>query len=129
MTEPTEKPDLSMTREEKIGARPWSPSSWLWLSCASFWRSSNERLDRDRAPGAAGPGPGDVREAADDMGDEPGVTGERTRALMPYLEKKAKEASECYKRLVKMGEKSHPAWFARKQAEELVTRDILDPTT
>ncbi len=49
--------------------------------------------------------------------------------LMPYLEKKAAEASETYKMLVKRGEKRHPAWFARKQADELVARDILDPTT
>ena len=49
--------------------------------------------------------------------------------LIPYLEKKANEASQAYDRLVKMSEKRHPAWFARKQAEELVTRDVLDPTT
>ena len=53
----------------------------------------------------------------------------KAKELMPHLERKAKEASETYKMLVKMAEKNHPAWFARKQAEELVIRDILDPTT
>ena len=57
------------------------------------------------------------------------VTGKQTSELDLYLNRKAREASQAYKAQVKLLEKKHPAWFARKAAEELVTRDILDPTT
>ena len=57
------------------------------------------------------------------------ATGEETTELHLYLDRKAKEASQVYKETVRLAEKNHRAWFARYQAEELVVRDILDPTT
>ena len=50
--------------------------------------------------------------------------------LRRYLNEKVERAQQTYKATVKRAEKDgHPAWFARKMVEELVIRDILDPTT
>lgn len=50
--------------------------------------------------------------------------------LERHLKEIDQRASASYKAIVRKAEKDgQPGWYARKMAEELVIRDILDPTT
>ncbi|MXX35213.1 MAG: hypothetical protein F4107_12210 [Gemmatimonadetes bacterium] len=102
---------------------------------------------QDRDPDAIVPLP-DEHEIDPDTTDQPGDTWEskafhllrnkdphRFEAMSDdeldsYLANVAERAAATYKALVERAEeRGEPAWWARYQAEELVTRDILDPTT
>lgn len=50
--------------------------------------------------------------------------------LERHLQDLDQRASQTYKAIVRQAEKDgQPGWYARKMAEELVMRDVLDPTT